>query len=196
MIKKLIWLAILAVVPVALMFGCAEKGQVDSGRVIAVDLDKKTITLIRDKGTPGKPDYNTLPPVTYAFPTDPNEMGPEPKPGKRLNLDTKNREITIFDSSSQTIKKIQYELIDQKENVGKEDPLVANKKFPVVDREKRTVTIYSGRQKILTTFTLPTEYFLLPDNTWDAGDEVRIYFQEPGKALRLMNVTKTDIFKK
>ena len=70
------------------------------------------------------------------------------------------------------------------------------KKFPVVDREKKTITVYSKRQQILTTLTLPEEYFALPDYTWDAGDEVRIYYKEEGKAQRFMNITKTDIFKK
>jgi len=36
----------------------------------------------------------------------------------------------------------------------------------------------------------------MPENTWDAGDEVRIYYKEAGKALRFMNISKTDIFKK
>jgi hypothetical protein len=48
----------------------------------------------------------------------------------------------------------------------------------------------------LTTFSVPDEYFALPVGAWDAGDEVRIYYKEAGKARRLMNITKTDIFKK
>lgn len=70
------------------------------------------------------------------------------------------------------------------------------KSFPVVDREKKAITVYSKRQKILTTFSVPDEYFALPDNTWDSGDEVRIYYKEEGKARRFMNLSKTDIFKK
>ena len=70
------------------------------------------------------------------------------------------------------------------------------KKFPLVEKDKKAITIYSGRQKLLTTFSLPDEYFALPDDTWEAGDEVRVYYKEPGKALRFMNITRTDIFKK
>jgi hypothetical protein len=70
------------------------------------------------------------------------------------------------------------------------------KKFPVVDKDKKTISIYSGRQKILVTFSLPEEYFALPATVWDAGDEVRVYYREEGKALRFMNISKTDIFKK
>jgi hypothetical protein len=49
---------------------------------------------------------------------------------------------------------------------------------------------------MLTTFTVPDRYFALPEKTWDAGDEVRVYYKEEGKALRFMNVSRTDIFKK
>ncbi len=66
----------------------------------------------------------------------------------------------------------------------------------MVDREKKTITIYSGRQKTYTVFSLPDEYFAYPDSTWDAGDEVRVYNKEAGKSLRLMNISKTDIFRR
>jgi hypothetical protein len=92
--------------------------------------------------------------------------------------------------------------VDQKENIAKDDPLVFDKakkearKFPVVDREKKTISIYSSRQKLLVIFSVADEYLALPDKTWDAGDEVRIYSKEKGKARRLMNITKTDIYGK
>ena len=161
------------------------------------------MTIIRDeKADPQNPDYSHLPPMAYSLPTDPAEMGPEPKVGLRMKLDTKTRQIIIFDTASQNFKSITYTLIEEKDNVAKDDPLVFNKaenkakKFPSVDREKKTISIYSGRQKIFITFSLPDEYFALPDNTWDAGDEVRMTFKEPGKALRFMNISKTDIYKK
>lgn len=203
MSKKLNLIIILAVLSFALVFGCGELGKVDQGRVIEYDKEKRMVTLIQDKkADPGKPDYNTLPPHTYSLPTDPMEMGPEPKAGYRMKLDTKNNQIVIFDAATQNFKTIDYKLIDQKENVDPKDPLVYDKasdkakKFPVVDKEKKAITIYSKRLKTLTTFSVPDEYFALPDKTWDAGDEVRIYYKETGKALRFMNITKTDIFKK
>jgi hypothetical protein len=52
------------------------------------------------------------------------------------------------------------------------------------------ITVYSRRQQILTTFTLPDKYFALPAYTWNAGDEVRIYYKEKGKIQRLINITK------
>jgi hypothetical protein len=70
------------------------------------------------------------------------------------------------------------------------------KKFPVVDREKKAVTVYSSRQKMLCTFTVPDKYIEYPESTWEAGDEVRLTYRTPGQALRFMNITKTDIYKK
>jgi hypothetical protein len=201
--KRGVIMAMLLIFPLTLMVGCGEYGKVDQGRVIKFDKEKKLATLIRDeKADPQNPDYSHLPPMTYEVPADPMEMGAEPKAGGRMKLDTKNRQIVIFDNAAQDFKTISYTLIDQKENVDKTDPLVYDKaegkakKFPAVNKEKKTITIYSGRQKMLVTFSLPDEYFSLPDSTWDAGDEVRIYFKEPGKARRFMNISKTDIYKK
>lgn len=204
MLRNRCWLtAILLILPLALLVGCGEYGKVDQGRVIKFDKEKKTCTLIRDiKADPQNPEYTHLPPMTYVTPTDPAEMGPEPKAGMRMKLDTKNRQIVIYDTASQGFKTISYTLIDQKENVEKTDPLVYDKeqgkakKFPAVDRDKKTIGIYSGRQKMLVTLSLPDEYFALPDSTWDSGDEVRIYYKEEGKARRFMNISRTDIYKK
>jgi hypothetical protein len=197
--KNVSWWALVATLAATLVlggFGCGEQGKVDQGRVIAFDKDKATVTLINDvKHDAANPDYSGAP-VTFALPTDPAERGEDPKPGLRMKLDTKTREIVIYDPVAKAMKKITYTLIDQKENVGKNSPLVVDKKFPIVDKEKKAITVYSGRQKLLTTFSLPDEYFALPNDTWEAGDEVRIYYKEPGKAARFMNITKTDIFKK
>ncbi len=80
--------------------------------------------------------------------------------------------------------------------MGSGDPALQGKSFPVIDKGKKTITIYSGRQKILETISVPEEYLDLPPSTWDAGDEVRIYYKQEGKALRFMNISRTDIFKK
>lgn len=197
MVKKYGIYMLLVVLTGVFLTGCGELGKVDQGRVIAYDQEKKEVTLIQDKKAEiGKPDYNTLPPHKYLIPTDPGEMGAEPKAGLRMKLDAEKKQITIFDPASQSFKVLDYTLVEQKEKVDKDDPLVKDKKFPLVDKEKKAITIYSRRQKILTTFSLPEEYLSLPASTWDAGDEVRIYYKEEGKARRLMNITKTDIFKK
>ncbi len=185
------------------LFGCSEFGTVDQGRAIEFDKEKGLVTIIRDvKHDAKNPDYSSLPPVTYQKPVDPQEMGADPKAGYRMKLDTKNKQIVIFDKAAQKFKTIDYVPIDEQENIDRSHLLVYDKvsekakKFPVVDKDKKQITIYSPRQKILVTIGVPPEYFALPDYTWDSGDEVRIYFKEPGKALRLMNISKTDIFKK
>lgn len=197
MAKRYIWLSIAALLPLVLALGCGELGQVDQGRVIAFDSGKGIVTLIQDKkAEAGKPDYNTLPPHSYQIPKDPEEMGPEPKAGFRMNLDLDKKVITIFDTETKSFKNINFEILEKKTGVAKDDPLVADKKLPAVNKEKKSLTMYSGRQKLYAVISLPEEYLDRPVSTWDAGDEVRIYYKEPGKALRLMNISQTDIFKK
>ena len=182
--------------------GCDEFGQVDQGRVIAFNKNEKTIVMIRDKSADSKkPDYTGLPPVSYKMPVDSNETGPEPKAGKLMNIDMDKKETTIFVEYSNNIATINYTLVEEKK-VDPKDSLVYDpatqktRKFPVIDQENKTITIYLENKKTLLIFSVPDEYFSLPPDTWAMGDEVRIYYKEPGKSLRFMNVSKTDIFKK
>jgi hypothetical protein len=193
------WMTLLVTLSLLFLVGCGQEfGKVNQGRVIEFDQAAGVVTYIRDTNyqEPGKPVYELLPPVQVRIPVDKNEMGPVPEAGKRMKLDTEKRQIVIFDAQSQGFRTIDYTLIDQAENVQRGDARVANIKFPVVDREKKTVTVYSSRQKVMTTFSVPDEYFALPDNIWKAGDEIRYYYKDPDQALRMMNITKTDIFKK
>jgi hypothetical protein len=118
-----------------------------------------------------------------------------------MKLDTEKNRIHIYDPAGHTFQTIVYSVLDKKENIAIENPLVfdtENKKpklFPVVDRERKMITIYSRRQRILTTFTLPEKYFKLPDNTWDAGDDIRVFYKEEGKALRILNITRLGFMK-
>lgn len=201
--KKYSWLFLMTALPLAFVLGCSELGKVDQGRVIEFDKDKKIVTFIRDmKADIGKPEYTHLPPITYSLPEDLREMGPDPKAGYRMKLDTEKNVVIIFDKTSQNFKTINYQLVEMKKNVAKDDPLVYDKqtdkpkKFPVIDKEKKTITIYSGRQKLLVVFSVPEDTINLEPKTWDSGDEVRVYYHQDGKAQRLMNVSKTDIFKK
>ncbi|MBU1168917.1 MAG: DUF4881 domain-containing protein [Proteobacteria bacterium] len=177
--------------------GCKDMGQVIQGRVIAYDKDKGQVTFLEDKSIiKGMPDYSIIPPAVYTIPEDSHEMGPAPSAGQRMGLDTDMNTIRIFDQGANLIKDIIYTPIDKKDYIDSDNALVADVAFPVVDRRAKTIQIYSKRQKRLVTFTLPDEYFALPDETWAAGDEIRIYYKEKGKALRMMNITQTDIFKK
>jgi hypothetical protein len=203
MSMKSMWRTLLVALPMVLLLGCSEPGKVDQGRVIKFDEATKTMVFIRDKANDTQnPDYTYLPPVTYTLPADPKEIGPLPKAGGRMKIDNKKNQITIFDPATQNFKTIDFVMVDYKENIDKNHPLVYDKeadkakKFPVVDKDKKTVTIYSGRQKTLSVIQLPEEYFAMPDSTWDAGDEARVYYKEDGKALRFMNISKTNIYKK
>ena len=203
MLRKGFSLSLLVALPLVFLFGCSEFGKVDQGRVVRYDTEKRAVTIIRDvKHDPISPDYSHLPPLTYSLPTEPMDTGPEPKAGGRMKLDKYKKVIIIFDPETQNFKTIDIQIVDMKENVDRQDPLVFDaaakkaKAFPAVDKGKKTVTIYSGRQKLFIVFSLPEECFAMPDSTWDAGDEVRIYYKQEGKAIRFMNITKTDIFKK
>ena len=195
--KKVLCFSLLVALPLVFLFGCAEEGKVDQGRVVAFDKDKKLVTIIRDKKMDTlHPDYSYLPPLIYTLPDDPEETGPLPKVGARMKLDVEKNQIVIYDAKSQGFKAIDFKPIEKKTDIDRDNALVKGKKFPVVDKDKKTVTIYSGRQKVLETIQVPEEYIGLPESTWDAGDEVRIYYKGEGKSLRFMNITQTDIFKK
>lgn len=192
--KNILFLIVIAMLSFG-VWGCEEYGKVDQGRVVAFENDR--VTVIEDKNMDAKnPDYSILPPHTYTMPTDPMERGANPMVGLRLKIDVDKKYIKIFDPQIQDIVDLPIEIADVQKDIGADHPLVADKKFPVIDKETRNITIFSPRQKLLCTFIVPEEYIDFPDYTWEAGDEVRIYWKEKGVALRFMNITKTNIFKK
>lgn len=201
MVRKILFpLLVLAGLTLA---GCGEYGQVEQGRTVAFDKDAGTVTIIKDSGIDDKhPQYTVLPPHTFQLPTDPAERGADPAVGLRVNLDATGNIITMYNPKTQQFDKLPFTMVQKEENVNvrRQHPLVydaATKKarsFPVVDAEKRTVTIYSGRQQLYTVIKLSDEDFAkYSEKDWAAGDDVRIYYKELGKALRFMNVSKTDI---
>jgi len=204
MIRKGMLGVILCFLALFIVASCGKDiGKVDQGRVIEYDSEKKIVTFVRDvKADPGSPDFTHLPPLTYEMPKDRADIsGAEPAAGYRMKLDTKNNQVIIYDPAVKNFVVIAYKLISQKDFVDRNDPLVfdgASKKprqFPIIDKDKKTITIYSRRQKILSTFTVPDEYFALPAKAWDAGDEVRVHYRQDGKALKFINLTRTDINK-
>lgn len=199
MLKKML----LAALPVVFLAGCVDYGKVDQGRTVAVDKEKKTLTFIRDKANDWqKPEYTYLPALTYTFPVNAAEMGAVPKAGLRMKLDAEKGQIVLYDPKKQNFETIAIQIVDKQEGIDGKHPLVYDaaadkaKEFPALDKDKKTVTVYSGRQKLLVTFIVPEAYASLPAVAWDSGDEVRVYYKDDGKALRLMNVSKTNIFKK
>lgn len=156
------------------------------GRCVAADKEKMTVTILKDaKKDMQSPDYQ-VPALVFALTPD---MA-LPKAGKRIKLDAKKNQILIFDDAAGAIKTIDYTLAEQKEGVEPDNALVAGKKFPIVDKAAKTVSVYSKRQKILTVFALPEAYAASADSLWDNGDELKISYSEDGKAAKLENLSK------
>ncbi len=187
--------ALLSIACLLFLVGCSGFGQVNQGRVIAYDAAKGLVTLISEPygQEPPAMKYGVLPPVTIQVPEDPRQMGPAPKAGQLMSVDSQNRKVVVFDPATQTFKSIAFNLVLQRDSVFADDPAVKGVKFPSIDRDRKTITVYSSRQRQLVTFAVPDEYFDLPAGTWAMGDEVRYYYKEPHRALRFMNVTRTGI---
>jgi hypothetical protein len=188
------WMTLAVGLVLAGAWGCGGFGKVNQGRVIAYDPRNGLVTLILDSNykEPGKPRYDVLPPVTVRVPEDPAAMGPTPLAGGLIELDLQGHQAVIYEAASESLKAIRLETLEVAENVGRNDPRVAGVVFPEVDRAKKVVALYSASKRQLITFAVPEEYLGLPESTWVAGDEVRYYFKDPGQALRMMNVTKTE----
>lgn len=140
------------------------------GRCVAYDKDKETVTIIKDANNDKANPNFQLPPVTYALPS-----GADPvKAGKRIKLDMKENKLKYYDDASTSFKTIDFTLVDKKENIIPEDAIVANKKFPAIDKDKKTVTIYSKRQQVLTVITVPDAALALPEKTFDSGDDLKL----------------------
>ena len=161
--------------------GCGKMGKVEQGRVIAYDPQSRQVTLILEPAV--------LPPVTIQAPANPNEMGPAPAAGGLMLLDSKKRRIVIYDRGTQSFRTVQYTLIEERHNVAKSPGP------PLVDRVRKTITLYVPKDRSVITFAASDDLLAMPAGTWRAGDVVRYYYKDPGQALRLMNVTKTDLTK-
>ena len=178
------------------LIGCGELGRVNEGRVVHFDHDKGLVTFIQDSNyqEPGKPRFDVLPAVTVRVPSDPSEMGAPPEAGQLLALDAVQRRIVAYDDSTQQFRTIPYTPVEEVRNVSRGDPRL-RAGLPVIDRDKKTITAYEPRQRLLVTFSVSEEHFRLPEDTWKAGDDIRYYYKQPGQALRMMNVTQTDLTK-
>ena len=179
----------------ALSWSCGQLGKVDQGRVVAFDGNQGLLTLVRESDVKNskEPRYDVLPPVTVFVPRDPEQMGPFPEAGKLMEFDLEHSVLVVFDSGRQSFRRIGFSLIHQEHNVSMRDRRVAGKQFPVLDPTSGTITIYSPWQRLLAKISVAGEYWNLPEDTWRFGDEVRYYYKDRRHALRMMNVTKTDI---
>jgi len=170
---------------------CGGFGEVEQGMVVAAE--GEVLTVILDSNPGGEPRYDRLPPVRVRIPDDPKQMGPAPAAGKLLDLDAAAGRLSIYDETRQRIRVIDFELLQRTGNVYSDDPRVRDGALPRVDEQNRTVTLYWPRTRELVTIRVAEEHLRLPRDAWKAGDEVRYYFKDPGRALRLMNVSKTHL---
>ncbi len=186
--KAALWLLAITAI---WMTGCSGYGQVEQGRVIGFNKKTGQVTLIRDSTGGLKPQavYDGLPPLLVKAPEDPDEMGPDPQPGKLMNVDLKNHTLTIYDAAANQLRSLSYEPLEEKHNVAKGTGL------PLIDKDKRKISVYWREAKTVVTFSATDEMLAMPAESFKSGDIVRYYFKEPAQALRMMNLTRTDLSK-
>ena len=182
---------------VALSFAlaaCDFDGGVEQGRTVGYDADANTVTVVVDTTLDQHNPHYSGGVHTFKLPTDPRDMGPAPVAGGRLMLEIDKGMMLYFDPQDQKVKELPVQFTNVEKGVSAK--AVAGKKFPVIDREACTVTVYSPRLQALVTFKVPEDAIDLPPYVWTAGDEARIAFRKENKAqaIRFMNVSKTSIF--
>jgi len=175
--------------------GCSGFGRVEQGQVIAYDRARGLVTIIADSNykDPANPRFDVLPPITLRVPRNRAEMGPEPEAGRLLALNWRVGEAVVFDPATESLRRIPIAVMDVQLNVARDDVRLRGRAFPVVDRASATVTVLLPRQRAIVTFRPPEECFGWPEDTWKVGDEIRYYYKDPSQALRLMNVSKTEL---
>ena len=183
--------------------GCGDYGKVEQGRTVAFNKDTRIVTIVKDAGIDDRnPHYTVLPVHEFKLPDDPAECGALPDVGLRMNLNVEKKTITMYNPQTKAFEELKIEVVANHTDVDvdRRHPLVfdANTRkpiaFPKIDNTKRTVEIYSRRQKLLTTVKVAEEDFSrYKEKDWNAGDDVRIYYKDPAKALRFMNINKTNI---
>lgn len=183
---------------VSLLTGCNFDGGVEQGRCVAFDATAKTLTIVVDVTHDQFNPHYSGGTHTFKLPVESKDMGPSPSVGGRLMIDLVKNTVLIYDQKTNSVRELAVQFTDVEKNVGSDHPKVKGKTFPIIDKDQQTVTVYSGRQKSLITFKIPAEAQDYPAYVWTAGDEMRIAYRNADKAqaMRIMNVSKTNIFKK
>lgn len=187
---------IASVAALSLSLCACDFGQVEQGRTVAYDKEQGVVTLMQDANHSSAHPQYTGQLVTFKKPVDPKEMGPEPTAGGRLAFSAEKNMMKIYNPNTKAIQDITVQTVEVKQNVLRDDPLVKGKTFPVVDKAAMTVTTYSPRQRVLAVIKVPADVIDLPESTWKAGDDMRVYYKQAGQALRMMNVSQTNIYKR
>jgi hypothetical protein len=172
-----------------ILAGCGGSGKVEQGRVIQFDRSRGLVTVILESG---KARYDVLPPATVKVPANPAEMGPAPAAGELLWIDSVQRQLVSYDAAAGQLRTVSYSPVEESRGVSSNDSRV-REGLPRVDRQNRTVTLYDPDARLLLTCSVSEADLNLPEDAWRAGDVVRYYFKQPGQALRMMNVTRTDL---
>jgi hypothetical protein len=190
-----------------MLAGCGEHGKVEQGRTVAFDKEKSQVTIIVDDNIDPKkpPNYMTLPVHVYSLPPAGPDRGADPAAALRMGFDVENKTITMYNPQTKALEKLPFEVLDDHKDVDvrRQNPLVFDRatrkaiEFPRINEANKTIDIYSRRQLRLTSIKLSeADFAKYKGKEWDAGDEVRIYYKEPGKSLRFMNVTKTNVMRR
>ena len=187
---------VLMLIAMCFALSACDFGEVDQGRCVAYNPDTKKFTMVLDVNHDAQNPSYTGGVMEFQMPEDPKEIGPEPVPGGRVLFDIDKKVVKIFVDGA--VKDVNCEFTDIQKEIRPDNPKVAGKKFPVIDKDKSQITEYSRRLQALVTFKVPAELLTLPDSTWESGDECRVYYKANAKhqVLRFMNVTRTNIFKK
>jgi len=208
MVRKI--LPLLLVLLAGLMLaGCGDYGKVEQGTVVSVDKDKVSIVADSNKDRNKPANYTTdAKSIDYVLPPVGTERGAEPSAGLCVNLDVAKKTITMFNPKEKKFETFSFQVLEDKNRgirVDRNNRVVEHVKvirpaadFPVVDEANKTVQLFyrrlEGNQSRLTTIKLAdADFSKYKAKEWGAGDEVRIYYKQPGKSERFMNITKTDI---
>ena len=177
---------------------CNFEGGVEQGRCVAFNPEAKTMTIVVDVTHDQFNPHYSGGAHTYKLPASPGEMRPTPVVGGRLMIDLAKNTVLIYDNNANAVREIPVQFVDVEKNIQPKHPKVAGKTFPIVDKEQQTVTVYSSRLSALITFKVPASEIDLPVYAWTAGNEMRVAFRTSDKdqAIRIMNVSKTNIFSK
>lgn len=179
-----------------MLAACDFNGGVEQGRCVAYDAESKTVTLVEDTALDQHNPHYSGKVLTFKMPTNPLDVGPAPVPGGLLMLETDKGKVLYYDRETNSLKELPVEFVSEEKDVNARDPRLKGKTFPIIDKANSTITVYSPRLEELVTFKVTPEELALPAYTWELGDEVRIAYRndQPGQAIRFMNVSKTSIF--
>ena len=104
----------------------------------------KTLTIVVDVTHDQSAPHYSGDVHTFKLPAEARDMGPAPTVGGRLMIELEKSALLLYDPDSKSIKELPVQFTDVEKNISAKHPKVAGKTFPVVDKEKQTVTVYSS----------------------------------------------------